>query len=61
MIRSGCATEDFWGGKIHTKIFDCVFQTSSRLCEFGTNFKKLFYSFWFYTLVAEPARIKTYM
>jgi len=54
MLRSSCATQDFWGGKIYTKFFDCVFQTSSRLCEFGTNFNNVFYSFWYFTLVAEP-------
>jgi len=45
--------------KIYTKTFDCVFQTSSRLCEFGTNFNKVFYCFWYFTLVAEPVRMKT--
>jgi len=33
--------------------------TSSRLCEFGTNFKNVFYSLWYFTLVAEPVRMKT--
>jgi len=37
ILRSSCATEDFWGGKMNAKIFDCVFQTSSRLWEFGTK------------------------
>jgi len=41
-------------GKIYTKVFDCVFQTSPRLCEFDTNFKNMFCSFWYFTLVAEP-------
>ena len=58
MLRSSCATYDFWGGKVYTKIFNYVFQTSSRLCEFGTNFKNMFYSFWYFTLVAEPVRMK---
>ena len=30
-----------------------------RTSEFGTNFNNVFYSFWYFTLVAEPVRIKT--
>jgi len=43
----------------NTNLIECVLQTLSRLRIFGTDFDKVFYHFWYFTLVTESVRMKT--
>jgi len=55
-LCSSRATEDFRGVESNTNLIECVLQTLSRLRIFGTDLDKVFYRFWYFTLVTEPCK-----